>query len=152
MMGKNQHVVRRKEGWAVRGEGNQRDTALCGTQTEAIRTAIKIAKNYGGELLVHDRQGRIRERNSFGHDPCPPRGDVFREPQHVIKRADGRWSVRSSGTSRPSRTFLKWTDAIAYATTIAKKNSSGLYIHAKDGMIREYNSFGDSRRKPARKR
>lgn len=27
MAGKNQHVVKRDDGWAVRGENNQRDTS-----------------------------------------------------------------------------------------------------------------------------
>ncbi len=36
MAGKNQHVVRREDGWAVLGAGNNRDTARYGTQAEAI--------------------------------------------------------------------------------------------------------------------
>ena len=32
MAGKNQHVVRREDGWAVLGAGNSRDTARYGTQ------------------------------------------------------------------------------------------------------------------------
>lgn len=35
MAGKNQHVVKRDDGWAVRGERNQRDTSHHRTQSEA---------------------------------------------------------------------------------------------------------------------
>jgi hypothetical protein len=73
-MGKNQHVVRRDDGWAVRGEGNTRDTEHCDTQAEAVRLGTEIAKNQHSELFIHNRHGQIRERNSFGHDPYPPRG------------------------------------------------------------------------------
>lgn len=73
-MGKNQHAVRRDDGWAIRGEGNSRETSTHQTQREAIDAAREIAKNQGSELLIHGRDGRIRERDSFGNDPHPPKG------------------------------------------------------------------------------
>lgn len=72
--GKNQHVVQRPDGWAVLGEGNSRDTAHTTTQSEAIERATEIARNQGSEVLIHGRNGRIRERNSYGNDPFPPKG------------------------------------------------------------------------------
>ena len=72
-MGKNQHVVRREEGWAVRGEGNQRDTSRHGTQREAIDAAREIARRQESEVVIHRRDGRIRDKDSFGPDPSPPR-------------------------------------------------------------------------------
>ncbi|MFD1697382.1 DUF2188 domain-containing protein [Roseibium aestuarii] len=74
MAGKNQHVVRREDGWAVLGAGNSRDTARYDTQAEAIDRATEIARNQQSEVLIHGRDGRIRERNSYGNDPFPPRG------------------------------------------------------------------------------
>ena len=74
MTGKNQHVVPREEGWAVRGEGNTRDTSLHRTQAEAERAAREIAINQKSEVLIHGEDGRIRERNSYGNDPYPPNG------------------------------------------------------------------------------
>lgn len=71
-MGKNQHVVRRPEGWAVRGEGNSRDTVHRPTQKDAIEAARDIARNQRADVVVHDRQGRIRDRDSYGNDPNPP--------------------------------------------------------------------------------
>jgi len=73
-MGKNQHVVRRGNQWGVRGEGNQRITSLHDTQQEAIDAGREIARNQQSELLIHGRDGRIRERDSEGHDPHPPKG------------------------------------------------------------------------------
>lgn len=74
MTGKNQHVVQRENGWAVRGEGNSRDTSLHPTQAEAAAAAREIARNQQSEVLVHGRDGRIRERDSYGNDPYPPKG------------------------------------------------------------------------------
>lgn len=58
----------------MKGAGNSRATVVTGTQKEAIRAGREIAKNQGGELFVHNKQGRIRERDSYGNDPFPPKG------------------------------------------------------------------------------
>lgn len=73
-MGRNQHVVRRGDDWAVKGEGNERATRVVPTQTEAIEIARDIARNQDSELLIHGRNGQIRERDSYGPDPFPPKG------------------------------------------------------------------------------
>lgn len=73
-MGKNQHVVHRENGWAVRGERNERDTSHHPTQAEAEKAAREIAINQKSEVLIHGENGRIRERNSYGDDPHPPKG------------------------------------------------------------------------------
>lgn len=73
-MGKNQHVVKRPDGWAVRGAGNSRDTSHHPTQGAAIDAARQIAQNQRSEMLIHNRQGQIRARDSFGNDPHPPKG------------------------------------------------------------------------------
>src|SRR4051812_42945867 len=140
-MGKNQHILQREGRWAVRGEGNDRDTVRCDTQAEAIRVATEIAKNQRGELVIHDRNGRIRERNSYGNDPFPPRAIPVSKSQHILRKQDGRWSVRSSGAARASKIFRSRARAVAYARELAKKNLSGLYIHNKDGSIAGYISF-----------
>ena len=71
---KNQHVVPHNGDWAVRGAGNSRATSVHQTQEQAIARAREIARNQQSELLVHGRNGRIRERDSYGNDPFPPAG------------------------------------------------------------------------------
>jgi uncharacterized protein YdaT len=73
-MGKNQHVVTHRDGWGVRGEGNSKVTSIHSTQREAIEKAKSIAVNQNSELFIHGQNGRIRERNSYGNDPYPPKG------------------------------------------------------------------------------
>lgn len=72
-MGKNQHIVKREDGWAVLGEGNSRDTSVHQTQGQAIGVGREIARNQKSELVIHDQQGKIRDKDSFGNDPCPPK-------------------------------------------------------------------------------
>jgi len=71
---KNQHVVPHGNNWAVKGAGNQKATSVHATQSEAIREAKEIAQNQKSEMLVHGKNGQIRERNSYGNDPHPPKG------------------------------------------------------------------------------
>ena len=73
-MGKNQHVVPKNGRWGVRGENNSKLTSTFDTQAEAIARAREISRNQQSELLIHSRNGRIRERDSYGNDPSPPRG------------------------------------------------------------------------------
>jgi hypothetical protein len=72
--GKNQHVVPHPDGWAVKGAGSDKVTKVTKTQQESIQIARQIAQNQQSEILIHGRNGRIRERNSFGNDPFPPKG------------------------------------------------------------------------------
>lgn len=70
----NQHVVPHGSGWAVKGEGNNRATAITNTKREAIDRAREISQNQGTELVIHNRNGQISQKDSHGHDPFPPRG------------------------------------------------------------------------------
>lgn len=70
--GKNQWVSPRGDKWGVHGEGNSRDTSQYSTQKEAIQRAIEIARNKGSEVIVQRPDGRIRSKDSYGNDPCPP--------------------------------------------------------------------------------
>ncbi|NCN65897.1 MAG: DUF2188 domain-containing protein [Thiomicrospira sp.] len=74
MTSKNQHVVPHQDGWAVKGEGNQRATSVHDTQQQASDAARQIARNQQSELVIHRPDGRIRDKNSYGHDPFPPKG------------------------------------------------------------------------------
>lgn len=71
---RNQHVVPHPDGWAVKPEGGSRASSIHETQRGAIERAREISQNQGSELLIHGRNGRIRERDSHGHDPYPPEG------------------------------------------------------------------------------
>jgi hypothetical protein len=71
---KNQHVVPTGDGnWGVRGEGNSKVTKKTPTQSDAITIARDIAKNQGSEVVIHGKDGKIRDKDSYGKDPCPPK-------------------------------------------------------------------------------
>lgn len=73
-MGKNIHVTHRQDGqWAVIGEGDSRASSLHDTQAQASEVARELAIRNQSELVIHDRENRIRDKDSFGNDPNPPR-------------------------------------------------------------------------------
>lgn len=74
MAKKNVHVVKHENGWAVKKEGAKRSSAVTPTQAEAIQKGRQIAQNERSELIVHGRGGKIRQKDSYGSDPYPPRG------------------------------------------------------------------------------
>ncbi len=74
-MNKNQHVTKRPDGnWQILGAGNSKATAITKTQYEAIERAREIAINQKSEVVIHGKDGKIRDKNSYGKDPFPPRG------------------------------------------------------------------------------
>lgn len=73
-MAKNVHIVPHDNGWAVQIEGNQRATSVHRTQHEAEIAGRERARQNHVEILIHGENGRIRDRDSYGHDPFPPKG------------------------------------------------------------------------------
>ncbi len=73
-MGKNQHVVVHEDRWAVKEEGESAPVALFKTQGQAWEKAKAIARRERSEAVLHGKDGRIRERNTYGHDPRSAKG------------------------------------------------------------------------------
>nr|WP_316622231.1 DUF2188 domain-containing protein [uncultured Ruminococcus sp.] len=69
----NQHVVPNGNNWQVKAEKATRATKNFNTQREAINYAKGIAIKQNSEVVIHDRRGRIRDKDSYGNDPCPPK-------------------------------------------------------------------------------
>lgn len=67
------HVTPRADGWAVTREGNKKASAVLPTQEQAEKKGRNIARKDKTEFYLHNKQGQIRERDSYGSDPYPPR-------------------------------------------------------------------------------
>ena len=73
MSKKDIHVVPHADGWATRREGADRAGGVYDTKGKAMDRGRDQAKREHVELVVHGRDGRIQDSDSFGHDPFPPR-------------------------------------------------------------------------------
>ena len=72
IMKKNQHVTPKNGEWQVKGAGNEKATRIVPTQKEDIKIAKNIAQHQKTEVVIHGRNGQIRDKDSYGNDPVPP--------------------------------------------------------------------------------
>jgi Uncharacterized protein conserved in bacteria (DUF2188) len=62
--------------------------------------------------------------------------------KHVVPNTTGGWAVKNAGASRASKLFTTQADAVTYARDAAKKAKTELFVHGKDGTIKERNTYG----------
>ena len=67
------HVVPHDDGWATKKEGASRAGSVTGTQKDAIDRARDQAKRERVEVVIHRKDGTIRDSDSYGNDPNPPK-------------------------------------------------------------------------------
>ncbi len=67
------HVVPHQSGWAAKREGASRAGSLHQTQKQAINAAMRTATRERSEVVIHNRRAQIRDSDSYGSDPVPPR-------------------------------------------------------------------------------
>ena len=103
----NIHVVPRNDGWIVRKEGTSRPTSVHQTQRDAVEAARKIARNQSGELVIHGRDGRIRDRDSYGADPMPPRDREVLFPNKSASASEKAIKDAVSAVIQESKTSSK---------------------------------------------
>jgi Uncharacterized protein conserved in bacteria (DUF2188) len=77
---------------------------------------------------------------------------VIKASKHVVPSGTGGWAVKNSGATRASRTFETQQQAVTYARDAAKKGGTELYIHGRDGTIKDKRSYGNDPMPPRDKR
>jgi hypothetical protein len=61
---------------------------------------------------------------------------------HVVPSPQGGWAVRREGAERASGVFARQSDAISHARGLARRSSSRLVVHGRDGRVRKSDSNG----------
>jgi hypothetical protein len=59
--------------WVVQREGSERASFKVPNKEEAKALARDMGRRDHVEVFIQRRNGTIENRNSFGHDPIPPR-------------------------------------------------------------------------------
>jgi hypothetical protein len=70
----NYDVSPKGDKWQVKKHKASRASKIFDTQNEAIKYGRERAKKMNGELYIKNRKGKIRNANSYGKDPYPPKG------------------------------------------------------------------------------
>ena len=73
MSKKDIHVVPHEDGWARRKEGAGRAGSVHDTKAEALEQARDQARRERVEVVIHGRDGKIQDSDSYGSDPHPPK-------------------------------------------------------------------------------
>jgi hypothetical protein len=68
------HTVPSDDGWKNVHEGSSRALDKHSTKAEAQAAGRERAKSEKTEHIIHNKDGQIGSRNSYGNDPSPPKG------------------------------------------------------------------------------
>lgn len=68
------HTVPHGDGWGNKVEGNKRVSNTAPTKAKAQDKGRGMARKNESEHLIHNKDGQISARNSYGNDPYPPKG------------------------------------------------------------------------------
>ena len=124
MVKKNEHIVKKKDGWAVRAAGSERSTKIFKTRVEAIDYAKELAKKHNVCMVVHDEEGKFEDFD------CKPE---FKN-KHVVKKEPG-WAVIAEGGNEVERIFDSKGAAMAYAYELADMHDVCMLVHTDDGKF-----------------
>jgi hypothetical protein len=78
--------------------------------------------------------------------------DMAKASKHVVPNPAGGWAVKNSGSVRASKTFDTQQQAVGYGRQVAKKSGTELYIHGRDGTIKDKRSYGNDPMPPRDKK
>ena len=63
--------------------------------------------------------------------------------QHVTPHPDGGWQLKAAGTERATKRFDTQAEAFERGREIATNQRSELFLHGRNGQIRERNSYSN---------
>ncbi len=76
---------------------------------------------------------------------------MAKRSNHVVSSSSG-WVVVKSGARRASRSFATKEKAVSYGRELSKIEKTELFIHRRNGMIQDRNSYGNDPNPPRDKK
>jgi hypothetical protein len=73
MGNKNIHTVPAGNKWAVKKEGSKEPISTHKLKVNAMQKAVVVAKKDHVEHVIHGKDGKIQDKDSYGKDPNPPK-------------------------------------------------------------------------------
>lgn len=73
MAKKNIHTVPYENKWAVKREGEAEPISTHRTKSVAMDKGAAEAKKAQVEHVIHGKDGKIQDKDSYGSDNCPPK-------------------------------------------------------------------------------
>lgn len=69
------HVVPHEGGWAVKREGAIRASSVHDRKADALESARDLSRKNRVEVVIHGKDGKIQDRDSYGNGPHPPKDE-----------------------------------------------------------------------------
>ena len=138
MTAHNQHVVPHEGKWAVRTEGSEKLSSVHETEEEAINRARERAHRLGTTLFIHDAHGRFEHVENIHAKEIPAK--KANADQHVVPHGE-EWAVKAAGSDKPTSVHKTQHEAVDKAREAAKNQSTVLFIHGRDGHVREQHDY-----------
>ena len=135
----NQHVVPHEGKWAVRADKSKKPSSVHATQEEAINKAREIAHRQGTTLFIHDAHGRFEHIENIHAEKVSAK--KANADQHVVLYKE-KWAIKAAGSDKPTSVHDTQHEAIEKAREAAKKQNTVLFIHGRDGHVREQHDYG----------
>ena len=75
-MSNNEHhvVSNKKGGWDIKRSNSDKASKHCETKKEVIDIGRKISQNQKTEFVIHNKDGKISQKDSHGNDPKKSEG------------------------------------------------------------------------------
>ena len=67
------HVVPKSGGWVVTASGAGQPTQQFSRKEDAVQFGESVARRKRTGLIIHGRDGKIQDIDTYGSDPIPPR-------------------------------------------------------------------------------
>ena len=72
-MKNNVHILYKDNEWYIKVENNEGIVETFNTKDDAINYGKKLAKKEKVELVIHNKNNIISNKNSYGNDSNPPK-------------------------------------------------------------------------------
>ncbi len=74
MAKKNIHTVYNQDRnmWETKLEHKEKPLSSSHTKQSALEKSVREAKRFEVEHVIHNKDGKISDKDSYGNDPCPP--------------------------------------------------------------------------------
>ncbi|WP_201333043.1 DUF2188 domain-containing protein [Nitratiruptor sp. YY09-18] len=74
-MAKQHHVVPNGDnGWCVKTDNAKKASRCFLHKKDAVNYARELSRKQKTELVIHNKDGKIAQKDSHGNDPYPPKG------------------------------------------------------------------------------
>lgn len=75
---KNIHTVydSKRKMWETKEEKTEKPLKSAHTKEQAMKNSVKAAKEREVEHVIHNKDGKISDKDSYGKDPNPPKDNA----------------------------------------------------------------------------